>query len=103
MTATDADPGATLSYTIVGGADAARFAIDATTGVLTFVAAPNFEAPTDGGGNNVYDVVVQVSDGTIRHPGDRGHGGNVNETPRSSPRMAAVRRPRLASPRTRRR
>ncbi len=30
---------------------------------MTFVAAPNFESPTDSGGNNVYDVVVQVSDG----------------------------------------
>ncbi|MBU2327474.1 MAG: heme peroxidase, partial [Alphaproteobacteria bacterium] len=30
---------------------------------LAFIAAPNFEAPTDAGGNNVYDVVVQVSDG----------------------------------------
>ena len=25
--------------------------------------SPNFEAPTDTGGNNVYDVTVQVSDG----------------------------------------
>ena len=52
-----------LTYSISGGADAAAFAIDATTGVLTFVNAPNFEAPTDAGTNNVYDVVVQVSDG----------------------------------------
>ena len=27
--------------------------------------APNFEAPTDAGGNNVYDVTVQVSDGAL--------------------------------------
>ena len=32
--------------------------------MLTFVSAPDFEAPTDAGGNNVYDVQVQVSDGT---------------------------------------
>ena len=56
-----------------GGADAALFTIDASTGALTFVAAPNFEAPTDAGGNNVYDVTVQVSDGTAdRDAGDRG-------------------------------
>ena len=48
---------------IVGGADAAKFTIDATTGALAFVTAPNFEAPTDAGANNVYDVTVQVSDG----------------------------------------
>ena len=64
VTATDADPGATLTYSIAGGADAARFSIDATTGALSFVAAPDHESPTDAGGDNVYDVVVQVSDGT---------------------------------------
>jgi Ca2+-binding RTX toxin-like protein len=52
-----------LTYSISGGADAAAFAINATTGVLTFINAPNFEVPTDAGTNNVYDVVVQVSDG----------------------------------------
>ena len=64
VTATDADAGATLTYSIVGGADAAKFTVNATTGVLQFVSAPDFEAPTDAGGNNVYDVQVQVSDGT---------------------------------------
>ncbi|MCZ8259693.1 MAG: cadherin domain-containing protein, partial [Beijerinckiaceae bacterium] len=63
VTAIDPDAGATLSYTIVGGADAAKFVINPTTGVLTFVTAPNFESPTDAGNNNVYDVQVQVSDG----------------------------------------
>src|SRR5262245_36462525 len=37
----------------------------ATSGVLSFVTAPNFEAPTDAGLNNVYDVVVQASDGAL--------------------------------------
>ena len=63
VVAGDLDTGATLSYSIVGGADAPKFAINATTGVLSFLSAPNFEAPTDVGGDNVYDVVVQVSDG----------------------------------------
>ena len=65
VTATDPDAGATQTYSIVGGADAALFAIDATTGALSFVAAPDFEAPTDAGGDNVYDVTVQASDGTL--------------------------------------
>jgi hypothetical protein len=65
VTATDADAGATQTYSIVGGVDAARFTINASTGVLTFVAPPNFESPTDAGANNVYDVQVQVSDGTL--------------------------------------
>ncbi len=33
--------------------------------MLSFVSAPNFEAPTDNGGNNVYDVIVRVSDGSL--------------------------------------
>ena len=51
-------------YTIAGGADQATFSIVAATGVLTFTAAPNFEAPTDGGGNNDYEVVVRATSGT---------------------------------------
>jgi Domain of unknown function (DUF4347)/Cadherin-like/Cadherin domain len=66
VTATDADlPVQTLSYSISGGADAARFAIDSSTGALSFVSAPNFEAPADSGADNVYHVTVQVSDGTL--------------------------------------
>jgi VCBS repeat-containing protein len=64
VTATDADqPAQALSYSISGGADAARFTIDSSTGELTFLAAPNFEAPTDADANNVYQVTVQVIDG----------------------------------------
>ena len=62
QTATDADADL-LTYSIVGGADAARFAVDSSSGALSFVAAPDFENPTDVGGNQVYDVQVQVSDG----------------------------------------
>ena len=62
LTAMDVD-GDPLNYSIVGGADAARFTMDPTTGALSFVGAPDFENPTDVGGNNVYDVHVQVSDG----------------------------------------
>ncbi|WP_374246844.1 tandem-95 repeat protein, partial [Zoogloea sp.] len=66
VTATDADlPAQTLSYSIVGGADAAKFSINASTGALVFAAAPNYEAPTDAGADNVYNVTVQVSDGSL--------------------------------------
>ena len=61
LTATDADNDA-LTYAIVGGVDAARFTVDAQTGVLSFVSAPNFEAPADAGANNVYDITVSVRD-----------------------------------------
>ncbi len=61
----DVDAGTTLTYSIFGGADAGRFSIDSVTGSLVFVTAPDFEAPTDAGLNNVYDVIVQVSDGSL--------------------------------------
>ena len=65
VTATDPDAGATVSFSLAGGADAALFAINATTGALSFLTAPDFEAPTDAGANNVYDVLVQASDGSL--------------------------------------
>ena len=62
LTATD-ENGDSLTYSIAGGADAAQFALDPTTGLLTFVSAPDFEDPSDAGGDNVYDVIVAVNDG----------------------------------------
>ncbi|MFN7306511.1 MAG: beta strand repeat-containing protein, partial [Alphaproteobacteria bacterium] len=59
----DPEAGTTLSWTL-GGADAALFNIS-STGAVTFKSAPNFEAPTDAGGNNVYDIIVTASDGTL--------------------------------------
>ena len=61
--ATDPDAGTTLTYSI-SGADASLFDINGTTGTVTFKSSPNYEAPTDAGGNNVYDVNVTASDGT---------------------------------------
>ena len=63
VNASDAE-GTPLTYSVIGGADAALFSIDPATGVLTFKTAPDFQAPGDVGGNNVYDVIVRASDGT---------------------------------------
>ena len=80
--ATDIDAGTTLAYSITGGADAALFQIDASTGDLTFVSAPNFEAPADAGADNVYDVTVKASDGALTSSQDIAVTvGNVNEAP----------------------
>jgi hypothetical protein len=65
VTASDPDLGSVLTYSISGGVDAAKFQIDETTGELSFVALPDYEAPTDVGSNNVYEVNVQVSDGAL--------------------------------------
>ena len=62
--ATDLDAGTTLTYSLTG-TDAAKFNIDATTGAITFKSSPNYEAPTDSGANNVYNVTVGASDGAI--------------------------------------
>ena len=64
VTASDPDAGATLSYAL-GGADAALFGINASSGAVTFIAPPNFEAPSDSGGNNIYDITVTASDGGL--------------------------------------
>ena len=64
--ATDPDlPAQTLTYSLVGGTDQAKFNIDSGTGVLTFISAPNFESPTDSDTNNSYVVTVRASDGTL--------------------------------------
>jgi hypothetical protein len=55
--------GDVVQYSVAGGADAARFQIDAATGALTFSSAPNYEAPGDADGDNVYDVIVRAADG----------------------------------------
>jgi VCBS repeat-containing protein len=58
----DGDP---LTFSISGGADAALFTIDPSTGLLSFITAPNFEAPADAGANNVYIVQISATDGTF--------------------------------------
>ena len=61
--ATDADlPAQTIVYSITGGADQARFAIDSATGELAFQPAPDYEAPADADGDNVYLVEVTADD-----------------------------------------
>jgi hypothetical protein len=63
VVASDADS-TTLTYSIAGGSDAALFEINGNTGALSFVTAPDYEAPTDADADNVYDVTVQASDGS---------------------------------------
>src|SRR5207253_1826866 len=64
VAATDAE-GQALTYSLVAGGDAGQFAINPTSGVLTFAVAPDFENPTDAGTDNVYNLTVQAFDGTL--------------------------------------
>ncbi len=50
-------------YSISGGEDAGSFRIN-NNGVLHFIPTPNFESPSDVGGDNEYKVSVQVTSGT---------------------------------------
>ena len=59
--ASDADNNP-LVFSIASGADAARFSMSAG-GALSFVTPPDFEAPADADGNNVYLLQLSVSDG----------------------------------------
>ena len=80
--ASDLDANSQLTYSLAGGADAASFTIDQLTGLLRFIASPNFEAPTDAGSNNIYDVNVKVSDGLLFDTQSLAISvANVNEAP----------------------
>ena len=50
-----------LTYSIVGGLDPEFFTLDSTTGRLSFITPPDFENPLDTGGDNVYNLIVQVT------------------------------------------
>ena len=63
VAATDPDPGQALTFSFAGGADGGLFTIDGNTGALAFASAPDFEAPADANGDNIYEVTVQASDG----------------------------------------
>ena len=58
----DADDSVT-GYAITGGADQTFFSIGATSGALTFDAAPNYEDADDSGTNNTYVVDVTATSG----------------------------------------
>lgn len=64
ITATDGNAalGDTVRFSIANGGDGAQFAIDATTGVLKFIAAPDYENPTDWNRDSIYDVTVVATD-----------------------------------------
>ncbi len=57
------DPeGRPITFSIVGGADAALFTLTAD-GKLTFKTAPDFEAPADANRDNIYQIQIAASDG----------------------------------------
>ncbi len=55
------DDGDAIAYSL-SGADADLFAIDESTGVINFKAAPNYEAPKDSGADNTYNLTITATD-----------------------------------------
>ncbi len=56
------DSGSSVTWSLNGGADAALFVIDDSSGTLSFKDAPDYENPTDDGLDNAYVVVVRSVD-----------------------------------------
>ncbi|TRX44205.1 cadherin repeat domain-containing protein, partial [Fulvivirga sp. M361] len=50
-----------VTYTISGGADAADFTINGTTGVVSMVGR-DFESPVDANTDNVYEIEITATD-----------------------------------------
>lgn len=60
-----ADPdGDALAFSLAGGADAGKFTIT-SSGALSFVEPPNFEAPGDADRDNIYRLEISVTDGKV--------------------------------------
>jgi len=55
------DPETNVTYSIAGGDDSAKFSIDSSSGVLSFQSPPDYEAPSDTGGDNGYTVIVRAN------------------------------------------
>lgn len=85
---------AALRWAIVGGTDAGFFNIDAASGALSFKAAPDFEAPADFGANNIYQLVLRVTDDLGTGLSDSGIVNvqvlDVNETPALADRRVSL-------------
>lgn len=81
FTVVDPD-GDDISYSLSGGADKDLFDIDPSTGLVTFKAAPDFEAPDDADGDNSYEIVIRASDAfDFTEFGSSVSVENVNEAP----------------------
>jgi hypothetical protein len=55
----------TVTWDLNGGADAAFFSINSSTGALSFLSGRDFESPADAGTNNTYVVGVRATDAAL--------------------------------------
>ena len=90
VTSTDAEND-TVTYSLTGGADQSKFAIDTNSGALTFKTAPDFESPADNGTDNVYDVEVTATDSALTDVENiTVTVTNVNESPTGVPTITGT-------------
>ena len=53
-----------LTFSLSGGVDQSLFALESSSGALTFLMAPSFANPTDHDADNQYHLMATVSDGS---------------------------------------
>ena len=75
-----------VTYAIAGGSDAGRFSIDPSTGQVKINFTPDYEAPIDAGGDNVYNYSISATDaaGNVTIQNASLNIMNVPEAPRIS-------------------
>ena len=59
--------GRSVTFSISGGPDAARFSINSSSGVVSFISVPDHESATDLGSNNVYEIVIRATEANNTH------------------------------------
>ena len=64
VAATHTNDSSPLTYTISGGADASKFAID-SAGNISFIQSPSYASPVDNNQDNIYEIIVKASDGSL--------------------------------------
>ena len=85
ISASDEDRGSSVTYSLLdssGSKDEGLLSINASSGQISFVTAPDFEAPTDLNNDNTIDFTVVASDGTLSSQADFSVAiTNINDAP----------------------
>lgn len=90
VTVTASDPNRRPLRFSLGGADKESFGIEASSGVLTFKYPPDYEVPTDSGGDNIYNVIIIVTNSNINLTASVGLEVTVTNDPRTPENTAPV-------------
>ena len=80
------------TYYILPGIDSSKFTINSSTGVLSFIAPPNYELPDDADANRVYQLTVRVIDNNGNH-----NDFSISITVLNVPEFASLTLPTLGS------